>query len=65
MSDNKIFKVYEQIGNFSAKVFESDNFNEVQDYLTDRFEYSGMNTGDEADEQLFYSYFSIEEVKTA
>ena len=65
MSDNKKYEVYEAIGNFSAKVFESDNFNEVQDYLQDRFENSEYNTGAEADEELFYSYFSIEEVKTA
>ena len=62
MSDNKIFKVYEQIGNFADEVYQSDNFNEVQDYLQDRFEDSEPNTGDEADEELFYSYFHIEEV---
>lgn len=62
MSDNKIFKVYEQIGNFAEEVYQSDNFNEVQDYLQDRFEDSELNTGDEADEELFYSYFHIEEV---
>lgn len=62
MSNNKIFKVYEQIGNFADEVYQSDNFNEIQDYLTNRFEESELNTGNEADEELFYSYFHIEEV---
>lgn len=50
------YKVFEQIGNYSDVVFESDSFNEVQDYLTDRFEKSDCD-----DEELFYSYFSIDE----
>lgn len=52
-----MYEVYESIGNFSEKVFESENFYDVQDYLTERFENS-----DETDEELFYSYFSIETV---
>ena len=50
------YRVYEQIGNFSDVVFESDYFYEVQDYLINRFEKSDCD-----DEGLFYSYFSIEE----
>jgi hypothetical protein len=50
------YKVHESIDNFSAVVFESDNFYEVQDYLQDRF-----NESDCEDEQLFYSYFCIKE----
>ena len=50
------YKVYEAIGNFSAMVFESENFYEVQDYLQERFDNSN-----ETDEELFYSYFSISE----
>lgn len=50
------YRVHEQIGNFSKVVFESDNFNEVQEYLTERFENSDCE-----DEELFYSYFSIDE----
>lgn len=53
----KTYKVHESIGNFSNVVFESDNFYEVQDYLQDRF-----NESECEDEQLFYSYFHIEEV---
>ena len=54
---SKMYKVYEQIGNFSDMVFESDNFYEVQDYLEDRF-----NESDCDDEELFYSYFYIDEI---
>ena len=59
-----MFMVNESMGNFSEKVFESDNFNEVQDYLQECFE-KAINNGDyentEESEQLFYSYFSIEQ----
>ena len=58
----KIYNVYEQIGNFADIVFTSDNFYDVQDYLQDRFLNSGYNIDDESEEQLFYSYFHIEEI---
>ena len=58
------YNVYELIGNFCEKVFESDNFYEIQDYLTNRFN-QAVENGDyentEADAELFFSYFSIEE----
>ena len=51
-----MYKVYEQVSNAcSGKVFESDSFYEVQDYLTQRFEESDCDN-----EELFYSYFYIE-----
>lgn len=50
-----MYKVYESIGNFSAKVFEADTMYEVQDYIQTRFEESDCD-----DEELFYSYFSVE-----
>ena len=51
-----MYKVYEQISNAcGGKVFESDSFYEVQDYLTQRFEESDCDN-----EELFYSYFYIE-----
>ena len=58
----KIYNVYEQIGNFADIVFTSDNFYDVQDYLQDRFLNSGYNVDDESEEQFFYSYFHIEEI---
>lgn len=52
-----MYKVYEHISNAcGGKVFESDNFYEVQDYLQRRFDESG-----EENEELFYSYFYIAE----
>lgn len=51
-----MYTVYESIGNFADVVFESDNWYEVQDYLDARFRESDCD-----DEELFYSYFSIEE----
>ena len=59
-----MYTINESIGNFSQKVFESDNFYEIQDYLLERFE-NAVNNEDyentEESEQLFYSYFNIEE----
>ena len=50
-----MYKVYEQVSNAcGGKVFESDSFYEVQDYLTQRFEESDCDN-----EELFYSYFRI------
>lgn len=51
-----MYKVYESIGNFAEMVFQTDNYYEAQDYLLDRFANS-----DEEDEELFMSYFQIEE----
>lgn len=52
------------MGNFSNKVFESEYFSEVEDFLTTSW-MEAVTAGDyeetEADEQLFYSYFSISE----
>lgn len=58
----KTYNVYEQIGNFADVVFTSNNFNEVQDYLQERFLNSDYNIDDESEEELFYSYFHIEEI---
>ena len=55
--NDKYYAVYESIGNFSHMVFCADNFNGVQDYLSERFYNSGMD-----DEELFYSYFAIVEM---
>lgn len=51
-----MYKVYEQIGNFSEVVFESDDWYEAQDYVENRFQESDCD-----DKELFFSYFSIEE----
>lgn len=51
------YVIHEQIGNFSTVVFESEFYYEIQDYLYERFEDSGYD-----DEELFFSYFYIEEV---
>lgn len=63
-----MFKVYEMIGNFSHEVFTSDIWNEVQDYLTSRWwtycAENGVDLDDDTEEELFYSYFSIDEVDT-
>lgn len=55
-----MYKIFEQIGNFSDLVYQSANLYEVQDYLEDRFTSSELNTGNEDDAELFYSYFHIE-----
>lgn len=57
----KYYKVHEQIGNFSDIVFESDNFNEIQDYLEERLVSMGIDIYDESEVEAFYSYFAIEE----
>lgn len=54
--NTKYYVVYESIGNFSHMVYVSDSFYAIQDYLQDRF----LNS-DYDDEELFYSYFGIEE----
>lgn len=60
----KKYIVYQAVGNFSHKVFESEYFSEVEDFLTTSW-MEAVTAGDyeetEADEQLFYSYFSISE----
>lgn len=60
----KKYIVYQAVGNFSNKVFESEYFSEVEDFLTTSW-MEAVIAGDyeetEADEQLFYSYFSISE----
>ena len=62
---NKHYIVYESIGNYSDKVFESDDFYEVQDYLEDRWvkycEDERVDLDDEKERELFDSYFHIEE----
>lgn len=58
---NKIYNVYQQIGNFGGLVFTSDNFYEVQDFLENKRIDAGVDPDDEAELALFYSYFSIEE----
>ena len=57
----KMYIVHEMIGNFSAEVFRSEYWYDVQDYLTER-EYNALGyDADDADVENFYSYFSIEE----
>ena len=64
-SKNKHYIVHEFIGNHSDKVFESDDFYEVQDYLEDRWvkycEDEKVGLDDEKERELFDSYFHIEE----
>lgn len=59
--NTKYYVVYESIGNFSHMVYVSDNYYAIQDYLQDRFLNSNYDIDDPADEELFYSYFGIEE----
>ena len=59
--NTKYYVVYESIGNFSHMVYVSDSFYAIQDYLQDRFLNSDYDHDDEDEEQLFYSYFSVEE----
>lgn len=65
--NEKTYVIYEQIGNFASEVFRSDSFYEIQDYLQERFD-EAVNDPEsffdynDADEQLFYSYFRIEEI---
>ena len=63
-STEKMYVVYESIGNGSQEVFRSDNFNEMQDYLTGREEEARQDAeqkGEDFNSELFYSYFSPEE----
>ncbi len=64
--DEKFFIVWHQVGNFAVPVFASTIYNEVQDYLDTEFqvqcEEGNYNRDDRADEELFYSYYSIQEV---
>lgn len=62
----KKYVINESIGNFSNEVFESDIFDEIQEYLQNRYN-AAIENGDyeennEAEEELFYSYFSISEI---
>lgn len=61
-----MFKVFESIGNFSHEIFHADSWNEAMDYLWSRWEkYRAENCPDDEDDeiqqQLFYSYFSVEQ----
>lgn len=61
-----MFKVYETINDFMHEIFHASTWREVQDYLWFRWslyraENCPENDDDEADQQLFYSYFSVEE----
>lgn len=56
------YAIYEAIGNFSHMVYVSDNFYAIQDYLQERFINSNYDYDNEDEEQLFYSYFSVEEI---
>lgn len=60
-----MFKVFELAENSIHEIFHANTWNEVQDYLWFRWslyraENCSENEDDEADQQLFYSYFSIE-----
>lgn len=63
---SKCYVIYEQIGNFADEVYYTDIWNDAQEYLTRRWwDYcaeNGVDLYDEAEEELFYSYFSIDEV---
>lgn len=61
-----MFKVYEMINNTIHEIFHGDSWKEVQNYLWRRWEMwraenCSENDDDEAEQQLFYSYFSVEE----
>ena len=63
--NEKFFIVWHQIGNFAVPVFASTIFYEVENYLS--FEWleaiaEGDYEGTEEEEELFYSYYSIQEV---
>lgn len=58
----KEYQVWEQIGNFADVVF-TGTFNECQDYLEDRLLESETDITDDAEVELFYSYFGLEEIK--
>ena len=61
----KFFILWHQVGNFAVPVLASTIFDEVQDELV--FEWlesvkEGDYEGTEEEEELFYSYYSIQEV---
>lgn len=61
-----MFKVYEMINNTIHEIFHASTWKEVQNYLWRRWEMwraenCSENDDDEAEQQLFYSYFSVEE----
>ena len=63
--DEKFFIVWHQVENFAVPVFASTIFNEIQDYLTSEWLESvseGFYEDTEEEEELFYSYYSIQEV---
>ena len=65
--DNKFYIVHEMLGNFSFEAFKTDEWNEAQEYLEEREQEArreAEENGEEFDEELFYSYFSIDEVET-
>ena len=68
--DNKFYIVHEMLGNFSFEAFKTDEWNEAQEYLEGRLEearreaYENGEEFNEEDEELFYSYFSIDEIET-
>ena len=61
----KTYIIHEMIGNFSRAVYTSDSFYDIQDYLENAWN-EAVNNGDyentEANQELFYSYFHIEEI---
>lgn len=61
VSQEKVYVVHEQVGNFSVPRKVCETMNDVQDYMQERFEASDLNTGKEDDEQLFFSYYNIQE----
>lgn len=61
----KKYIIYESIGNFADIVYTSDNYNDCQDYLQQRYN-EALEANDieetEAAAELFYSYFNFIEL---
>jgi len=55
------YKVQERFGAFSTAVFESDDFNEVQDFITNKVQEYILAEMRDSDEEL--SYEAIEELE--
>lgn len=60
-----MFKVFEVVNDSIHEIFHACTWNEVQDYLWFRWnlyraENCSENEDDEIDQQIFYSYFSVE-----
>ena len=61
-----MFKIFEMVDNAMHEIFHASTWREAQNYLWRRWEMwreenCPEGTDDEADQQLFYSYFTIEE----